>query len=253
MRDLITLLRRLLRNTMRSPFLFFSLLQPFLWLFLFGNLFSEVSRLPAFGGHSYLGFLAPGVVIMSSSISSSYSGVATLTDLDRGILERIFVTPASLVAVGLAPILQTAFITSVPALVILAASWLVGAGAQGGVLGIAGVLCAAFFVGLTFSGISNALALVTRQVPAVLGVMNLLSLPLTFTSTMLMSRSAMPSWMQTVAMVNPIDWAVSTSRAAYNGGPYGPDFWLRAGLLTAMAMLTPALAVLALRRYKRSL
>jgi ABC-2 type transport system permease protein len=251
--DLFVLIGRPLRNTMRSPFLFFSLLQPFLWLFLFGNLFSAVSRLPAFGGQSYLGFLAPGVIIMSSSISASYSGVSTLMDLERGTLERLFITPVPLAAIALAPIVQTAVVTSLPALIILAAASLTGAGMHGGLPGIALVLAAAFCTGMVFSGISNTIALLTRQVPAVLGIMNLLSLPLTFTSTMLISRAAMPGWMQAIAVVNPIDWAVTVARAAYMGGPYGADVATRAALLAALAAAMPAAAVLALRRYRRSL
>ena len=63
----------------------------------------------------------------------------------------------------------------------------------------------------------------------------------------------MPDWMQTVALLNPIDWAVTVARTAYNGTEFGTEFLLRAGLMAAMAIVVPAAAVLAMKRYRNSL
>src|SRR5205823_2847807 len=50
----------------RQPwFLFITLVQPVIWLFLFGSLFRRVVELPGFGAPSYLDYLVPGVVIMN--------------------------------------------------------------------------------------------------------------------------------------------------------------------------------------------
>ena len=253
MRDIVLLLRRLLANTARSPyFILFSLVQPLGWLLLFGSLFSGLVHLPAFGGHSYISYLVPGIAIMTASFGSSFAGIGMLADLQRGLVEKLFASPVKLIAITLAPQIQTAFITGLQGGIIIAVGTLMHAwpASLAGGLGVMGV---AFLVGLGLSGISNAVALLTREIPAVLGVMNFLALPLNFTSTMLMSRSAMPAWIRSATVYNPIDWAVSTARVFYEGAVLDRSFWLRAGALVGFAVFGSLLSALALRTYKSSL
>ena len=54
-------------------FLFATLIQPAIWLFLFGNLFRKVVDLPGFGSGNYLTYLVPGVVVMSAVSSSMWA------------------------------------------------------------------------------------------------------------------------------------------------------------------------------------
>ena len=69
------------------------LIQPVIWLFLFGSLFRKVAELPGFGAPSYLDYLVPGVVVMSALSSSMWSGMAVLEEIDRGIMDRFLVLP----------------------------------------------------------------------------------------------------------------------------------------------------------------
>ena len=49
----------------RQPaFLVITLMQPIIWLLLFGALFKAVTEIPGFHGGSYIDFLTPGVVVM---------------------------------------------------------------------------------------------------------------------------------------------------------------------------------------------
>ncbi|SBW28713.1 hypothetical protein FDG2_5899 [Candidatus Protofrankia californiensis] len=63
----------------------------------------------------------------------------------------------------------------------------------------------------------------------------------------------MPGWMQVVARVNPVDWAVTAVREA---GSVDPD-WLSVGLhlsyLAALALVAGRLATRAFDVYHRSL
>ena len=52
-----------------------SLVQPVIWLLLFGALFQSVADLPGFGGDDYIAFLAPGIVIMTAFFSAGWSGM----------------------------------------------------------------------------------------------------------------------------------------------------------------------------------
>jgi hypothetical protein len=56
------------RNLMREPiWIVLLLVQPMVWLVLYGQLFKNVTRLGGFGTTSYITFLAPAIVVMNAS------------------------------------------------------------------------------------------------------------------------------------------------------------------------------------------
>ena len=76
LKDTWTLFQRHFRATLRNPaFVIISIVQPVLWLFLFGQLFSRVAAQPGAGGASYAQFLAPGIAIMAALFGTAFSGV----------------------------------------------------------------------------------------------------------------------------------------------------------------------------------
>ena len=86
---------RHLRALLRQPaYVVMQLVQPLIWLFLFGQLFKNVTSLPGFGGASYISYLAPGVLVMSALLSNGWSGTTYLVDMERGVLDRFLATPA---------------------------------------------------------------------------------------------------------------------------------------------------------------
>lgn len=64
-------------------------------------------------------------------------------------------------------------------------------------LGIPLTVVAAMLLTVVFAALSNAVALLVRQQEALIGVSQLLSLPLTFLSSAIMATALMPTWMQT--------------------------------------------------------
>ena len=58
---------RHLRALPRQPwYVAITLVQPIIWLLLFGALFKRVVEIPGFGAASYIAFLTPGVVVMTA-------------------------------------------------------------------------------------------------------------------------------------------------------------------------------------------
>src|SRR5258708_36330653 len=85
---------RSLRAFLRQPsYVAFTLVQPVIWLFLFGQLFKRVVEIPGFTGSSYLAFLTPGVVAMSALFSTGWSGMSYAIDMERGAMDRFLVSP----------------------------------------------------------------------------------------------------------------------------------------------------------------
>ena len=147
-------------------------------------------------------------------------------------------------------------LTSVPnvaGVIILGVGLALGAHVHGGVLGWLVILLVAFVVGAAFSGISHAFALLMRREETVIAVANFVGLPLMFLSTMLISAGAMPSWIQHVASFNPVNWAAEAARAVELPGTDWGRVAEHLGLLFAVAALTSAWALGALRRYRASL
>lgn len=206
---------RILRQLMRQPlYIVITLAQPLVWLLLYGPLFHSVALLPGFPSNSYVAFLTPGIVIMSALFSSGWTGLGVLSDIDSGVMERFLSSPAvrsSLVAGRLASLAVT---ITLQAIILLFLGWLLGARYVGGAIGMFFVIFPALILGMGFGALSIAMAVKVRKQESVIGAMNLLLLPLTFLSGAFMATNLMPRWMQAVAMVNPINWAIELARLA---------------------------------------
>ena len=72
-----------------------SLVQPVIWLLLFGALFGRVTDIPGFAGGDYKQYIVPGVLVMTAFFSSGWNGMATIEDLERGVTDRLLVTPVA--------------------------------------------------------------------------------------------------------------------------------------------------------------
>jgi ABC-2 type transport system permease protein len=81
---------RKLRALLRQPYvLAFSVLQPAIWLFLFGEMFRKIIDIPGFAFQgSYLAYLVPGIVAMNAMSGNMWAGMAIIEEIDRGTLNR---------------------------------------------------------------------------------------------------------------------------------------------------------------------
>ena len=244
---------RSLRTLSRQPaYLLFTLVQPMVWLLLFGQLFRRVAELPGFGGN-YLDYLTPGVVVMTAMMSAGWSGTSIVQDMERGVMDRTLTSPirrSALVTAGLA---HQALVTVVQSLIMFATGLLAGARYPGGVRGLLVVLACAVLVALIFAGLSNAVALLVHQQEALIAVAQFLVLPLAFLSSVMMAPALMPGWVARAARFNPVDWAAVASREALRADPDWGLVLDRTALLAALAILMAWMAGRAYRVHQRSL
>jgi len=245
---------RQLRAFMRVPaYLLVNLIQPIIWLLLFGQLFSSVVDIPGFsGGSSYLVFLTPGIIMMMALFGSAWAGTASIEDMNRGVMDRFLTSPTSRVGLVISTLLFQAVLTVVQTLIVLGVAWLAGARFDGGAGGILILLLGAVLLTFVFSAFSNAIALLTRQQTALIGVSQLISLPLMFLSSAIMNTKLSPEWVGNVAQFNPFEWAVVAGRQAMQHSPDWASVWGHLGLLAALAIVMTWLATLAFRTYQRS-
>ncbi|MFI1098339.1 ABC transporter permease [Streptomyces sp. NPDC020917] len=245
--------QRQLTAILRQPaYLVITLIQPVIWLFLFGSLFRKVVELPGFGAGSYLDYLVPGVVVMSAVSSNMWAGMGTLEEIERGTLNRFLTTPVSRAALMNANVVQQGISTAIQSVVIVLLGKIGGADYPGGIGGLLILVVASIVLGTVFGACSNALGMLVRQRESIIGINTFLLLPLTFLSSAFMAPALMPSWMRHIADFNPINWALVAGRSAMSADPDWGDVLSRGGALLALAAAAVWLSTRTFRSYQKS-
>ncbi|NQV79184.1 MAG: ABC transporter permease [Alphaproteobacteria bacterium] len=242
---------RYMRATIRLPiWIAVTLIQPVIWLTLFGQLFRRVVELPGFETGTYIEFLSPGVIIMTAMFSGAWSGMGLIDELHHNVIDRMLATPLYRGAIITARILHASFTVVVQSLIILVLALFLGAGWPS-VGGTIGVLLSAALITAGFTAMSTGIALLARREETMIAVINFFGLPLAFLSATFMSAQLMPAWMQTVSKANPVNWAVSGARHAVLGTDPGA-VWVNSLLLLGFTLVMVVLATGAFRVYRRT-
>src|SRR5437763_13598165 len=169
---------RQLRNLMREPiWIALLLIQPMIWLLLYGQLFSRVPTLRG-GAGSYIEFLLPGIVVMNAFFGGTWSGMAMITDLDRHVVDRFLASPASRLSIVLSQLVRSGLTAAIQAIVLLVVGLALGVRVHGGALGWLVVLLLAALVSMVFAGISHGIALLVRREATMIATANFIGLPL---------------------------------------------------------------------------
>jgi ABC-2 type transport system permease protein len=236
---------RYLRALLRQPaFVVITLVQPLIWLLLFGALFKAVTQIPGFADGSYLDYLTPGIVVMLAVSSAGWTGMGFIEDINRGVMDRMLVTPAWRGAFNLGSVAQCVLSVVIQTLLIIGLALILGAHIGNVVV----LLLVAALLAAAFASLSNGLGVLTRQRESLIGAVSLLLLPLTFLSGALMQLSLAPGWIGTLAKFNPVDWAAVAARSSDFGEVAG-----RLGLLAGLVVLSAWFATRAFAVYQRSL
>jgi ABC-2 type transport system permease protein len=245
---------RYLRILARQPvWIGVSLAQPIVYLLLYGALFKRIVDIPGFQGDSYIDFLTPGIVVVSALFSGGWSGMNVIDDLDKGVIDRFLVTPASRVALIAGGLAQGAIVVIIQSLIIIGLGLAIGARFDGGLLGVAVLFAAAVLLGTAFGSLSSALALVARQRESVIAAVQFVILPLTFLSAVFMQMNLAPYWIQTAARFNPLNRAVQTGREAMIANVDWGVVGAHAAYLVVFAIAAGWLATRSFRAYQRSI
>ena len=245
---------RQVRNLMREPiWIVLLLVQPMVWLVLYGQLFKNVTKLGGFGTGSYITFLAPAIVVMNGFFGATWSGMSMINDLDHKVVERFLTTPASRLSIVLSQIVRSALTAGIQAIIILLVSFALGVSIHTGLIGCVIIIIAGMLVNSAFAGVSQAIALLTRREATMIAVANFIGLPLLFLSTTMMARSNMPHWMQIASRYNPVDWGVRAAREVVLPGTSWSSVGWHLLFLLALTAVTTAWATRTFGAYQRSL
>ena len=178
--------------------------QPVLWLLIFGETFNRLHAIPT-GGMPYLDFLAPGIIAQSTMFVAIFYGIQIIWERDAGVLTKLLVTPTPRSAL----ILGKSFAAGIRALV---------AGRRRAVplgaprrraeltnpLDILGSCVIAMLGAAFFSCLSMTIAGLVLKRERLMGIGQMITMPLFFASNALYPIAVMPGWLKVLALVNPL-------------------------------------------------
>jgi ABC-2 type transport system permease protein len=216
--ETLALTKRLFLQLLRRPStLVAGVLQPLIWLVLFGALFANAPEGLLPDGMSYGRFLGAGVIVFTAFSAALNAGLPVMFDREFGFLNRLLVAPLrSRSSIVLASVLYITSLSLVQSLAIMGTAWLLGYGWPGGA-GLLLVLVTLLLLVFAVTGLSLGLAFALPGHIELIAVIFVANLPLLFARSALAPISFMPPWLGWLAALNPLTFAIEPIRAAYAG------------------------------------
>jgi ABC-2 type transport system permease protein len=204
--------QRDLIRTYQDRIRFFSqLVQPLLFLFVLGSGLGSLTK-GATGDLDLKTFMFPGVLATSTLFTAMFSAVSIVWDREFGFLREMLVAPIRRSSIIIGKALGGALTATAQGLLVLILAPLVHIHLT---IGLAATLLAEVFL-LSFTLTSFGLAIVAqiKQMQTVMGLMQMLLLPLSFLSGALYPLSNLPQWLSIAVRLNPLTYAVHPVRTA---------------------------------------
>ena len=247
------LTNRELKKLYKNPFLLFmTIIQPLIWLGLFGKAMnlsqiftgSQIA-IPAsalqglnltsaqmqgigkalsgvgntllantFGTTSYFSFMSVGMVSFIVLFTCMFSGMSIVWDRRLGILNKLLSTPVARGSILMSKVFNSVIRSLMQAAIVLAVAFGLGltVGPDFNPINLLGVFADVFLLCMGLSSIFILIAIRSTNWQTQMAVMNLLNLPLLFASNALFPTSIMPWYLKDVANVNPVSYATEASR-----------------------------------------
>ena len=248
------LTHRDLRKWYKNPIqLFISLIQPVVWLGLFGkamNFGAFVSgaggtqaqqnaiMLNMFGTTSYFSFLACGMLAFVILFTAAFSGMSVVFDRRFGFLNKVLSTPVSRGTIVMAKVLQSVGRALTQAAIVLLIAVVLGMDTSHfTILGVFGAFSIMFLMAIGLSSLYVMLALRSTDWQTQMAIINLLNLPLVFASNALFPTKLMPTWLQYVVKINPVSYANDAARQLLLGALGLNSLAMDFGYLLAFAII----------------
>jgi ABC-2 type transport system permease protein len=222
-RDTWLVFLRSLRPTLRNPaVIVFGLMQPLLFLLLFG---------PLLGGAGSWQWFVPGLIVQMGLFGTAYAGFALIPEIRSGALERMRVTPVSRVALLLGRVLRDVLVLIVQCALLVSLSTIFGFHAAFGdvLLG----LVFAGFLGIAIGSASYTLALKLRNEYAFAPMLGATVMPLMLLSGVLLPMNQGPDWLYTLSRIDPLSHVVDGVRAVI-AGDLGSSSVLVGGIISVV-------------------
>jgi ABC-2 type transport system permease protein len=193
--------------------------QPALWLLIFGEVFNAIRGL-APGGFTYMQYIAPGVLAQSVLFVAIFYGITIVWERDVGLLTKLLSTPSPRISVVVGKALAAGVRGIFQGVMLFALALIIGVNLRFDPLDVAGVFVVAVLFSMCFASLSMTLASFLKTRDRMMGIGQVITMPLFFASNAIYPISLMPAWLQDVSRYNPLSYVVDAMRSMLLTGDY---------------------------------
>lgn len=192
--------------------LFTRMIQPVLWLLIFGQVFNRTHAIPT-GGISYLDFMAPGILAQSVLFGAIFYGISLIWERDLGIVQKFLVSPAPRSTLVLGRAISSTVRSLCQMVFVYLLSYLLHIQLRFGLAALAGVVLAVMVGSAIFSTFSLIIACLVKSRERFMGIGQVLTMPLFFASNAIYPLILMPGWLRALSKLNPLSYQVDALRS----------------------------------------
>ncbi len=250
MRDTLVIFRRSMTLSIQNPiWIVISLIQPILYLVLFGPILLSIAQTPGFPPGDAWQVFVPGLLVQLGVFGAFFVGFGIIAEWRAGVVERMLVAPIHRTALLSGLVIRDIIIVIVQGLVMIGLSYLFGLRISLGTIVLSLLIIA--FLAATFSYLSYAVALATKSEDALAPIINSLALPILLLSGILLPMSLAPRWLQIISDFNPVKHIVVALRASFRGEMFGFDIMLGLIIVMIIALMAAFVGNLAIKSLAR--
>ncbi len=185
------------------------LVQPVLFIFVLGNGLSGLTSM-AIPGFDFKTFLFPGVLATSTLFTAMFAAVSVVWDREFGFLREMMVAPVSRTSIIVGKAMGGSTVATVQGALVIALAPFVGVPLS--VRLVVVLLIEVFIISFAITSFGLVIAARVTQMQAVMGIMQMIMLPLTFLSGALYPLVGLPTWLSILVHLNPLTYGVHAVR-----------------------------------------
>jgi ABC-2 type transport system permease protein len=245
LRDVGLLYKRKLMETLRNPvYIVMSMLTPVLYLVLFSPLLSHIVQ--ATPGRSVLDVFVPGLLVIVGFFNGLFVGYGIIDEIRNGVIERFRAAPTSRFAILAGPVLRD--MTNVLAIVTLFTLVSIPFGFHLHLVGWLITLVLICLLIITTASFGYGLGLILKEEDKLSPIVQGVNLPILLLSGVLLPMELAPTWLQVIAHINPVYYAVEAARLLCAGTLWDPKIGYAFLFMVPLTVLVVAWATRAVRR-----
>jgi ABC-2 type transport system permease protein len=208
--------QRQIRMNLRNPaWVLIGIMQPVLYLVLFGPLLKPLVASFDTGTDNAYTFLVPGLLVQLGMFGAFFAGFGLIGEWREGVIEAERVTPANRSALLVGRLMRDVIQLFVQSLILVGLGYLMGM--RGDAVGIAYGIALTLLIGGACAAASNALALTTKSEDVMAPVINIVMMPVLLLSGILLPMTLGPEWLQSLSDFMPFKWIVDAVRDGFAG------------------------------------
>jgi len=207
-------LREMMRTIRSKARIIGSFSMPIFFLVIFGTGLNRSFSLPGLQV-SYIEFIAPGIVAMSTLFTAIFFGISVIMDKQFGFMKEILVAPISRLSIMVGKTLGGATLAMGEGVVVLVVAMLLGVKVT--LAGLFLSLVIMLLISLAFVSLGLAFASQMNDLQAYPLVSNFMVIPMFFLSGALFPIDRLPEWLTVLVYLDPLTYGVDALRQAMIG------------------------------------